>query len=514
MIDLKTGKVSDSGWNSSEVSEYVWLPGTGSGILYINGTGETPGGVSLWIGDVKNPKGSTKVAELDAPYSGLKVANTSSGDLHFLVNSLAYPNGTAYNAETAEPAKSSARFYSDIYVRHWDTWLTKQRYNVFSGVLSSNGSYALSGAGMRNLNHAVNFTTTASETPVQPFGDSSDYDISPDGKMYAFLSKAPHLNKANYTASYVYLGAFGSSEVAVAFNGPDSPAAKAGHQGASGQPSFSPDSCKLAYVQQDQDYYESDRWQLYVTDVATNGSSVTTSNWKNLSPNFDRWVQGPLTWTEDNASLYVTAEDYARVRIFNFPVSGPSSPKALTSNTTVTSFSLLPGNSLLVTASAIWTPTEYYILSNGQKQPLFNAADVDVNLAGCNSNTFSEIFYNGSDPNLKQQLHAIVVKPTNYVANQTYPLAFIIHGGPQGANMNSWSTRWNPQVWADQGYIVVAPNPTGSTGFGQYLTDAIQGQWGGYPYEDLINAWTYVDTEMKSTINTTNGIAAGASYGG
>ncbi|KAL5116518.1 Prolyl oligopeptidase [Pleosporales sp. CAS-2024a] len=513
LIDLTTGAVSDSGWNSSEVNEYQWIPGTNSGIVYINGTGEIPGGVSLWIGDVKSPNGSTKVAELDAPYSGLKIAKTSTGDIHFLVNSLAYPNGTAYNPETAIKTKSSARFYSDNYVRHWDTWLTKQRYNVFAGVVSSNGSRSLAGTGLRNLNHGFNFTATQSETPVQPFGDLSDYDISPDGASYAFLSKAPHLNKANYTASYIYLGAFGSSEVAVALNGPGTEVFEAGHQGASGQPKFSPDSGKLAYLQQDLDYYESDRWQLYTVDVAVQGGKVATSNWKALSAGFDRWVQGPLIWAHDQQSIYGTAEDYARVKVYNFPITANGDLKPLTSNTSVSSYSLLPDSSLLVTASAIWTPTEYYILANGTKNTLLDASTVDPNLAGLNSASVSDIFYNGSDPNLKQQLHAMVVKPSNYVSNKTYPLAFIVHGGPQGSNANSWSNRWNFQTWADQGYIVVAPNPTGSTGFGQYLIDAIQGNWGGTPYTDLVNAWNYVNTSMK-WIDTKNGICAGASYGG
>jgi dipeptidyl aminopeptidase/acylaminoacyl peptidase len=513
LIDLKTGKISPSGWNTSEINEYAWLPGTGSGILYINGTGETEGGVSLWIGDVKSPNTSTKVAELDAPYSGLKVANTTSGDLHFLVNSLAYPNGTAYNPETAVKARSSARYFSDAYVRHWDTWLTKQRYNVFAGVLSSNGSYSLAGTGLRNLNNGVKFTTTQSETPVQPFGDLSDYDISPDGSMYSFISKAPQLNKANYTASYVYLGAFASSEVAVAFNGPETAAFKLGHQGASGQPKFSPDSCKLAYVQQDKDYYESDRWQLYVVDVAAKDGKVATSNWKALSANFDRWVQGPLIWAHDIKSIYGTAEDYARVKVYNFPISADGDFKPLTTNTTTVSFALLPDSSLFVSSSAIWTPTEYSITANGAKKTLFDASTVDKNLAGLSSASVSEIFFNGSDPDLKQQLHAMVIKPSNYVANKTYPLAFIIHGGPQGSNANSWSNRWNMQTWADQGYIVVASNPTGSTGFGQYLTDKIQGNWGGTPYTDLVNAWQYIVDNMK-WVDTENGIAAGASYGG
>jgi dipeptidyl aminopeptidase/acylaminoacyl peptidase len=509
LLDLKSGEFKDSGLNISEVNEAAWIPGTDSGIIYINATNEEiPGGVTLWIGDISDPSKSTLAASLDAPYNGLKVAKTESGDIKFLVNSMAYPNGTAVNPETEVTPKHTGRFYKDAYVRHWDTWLTKNRYNVFAGTLSSNGSYALSHPGLKNLNHGVNWTTTRSETPVQPFGDSGDYAISPDGKLYAFLSKAPQLNKANYTASYVYLG--------VAFNGPESEAAKAGHQGASGYPSFSPDSCKLAYVQQDEDYYESDRWQLYTVDVAASNGSVATSNYKALSADFDRWVQGPLTWAHDGSSIYVTADDYARVKIFNFPIDAAAGyvPEPLTSNTSVSSFSLLKNNDLLVTSSAIWTPVEYYTLSNGTKNVIFSAADHDAEFADLKADHVSEIFFNGSDPNLKQQLQAWVIKPSNFVENKTYPLAFYIHGGPQGNWGNSWSNRWNPAVWADQGYIVVSPNPTGSTGFGQYLTDAIQGRWGGYPYYDLVNAWEYINSEMTSFVDVENGIAAGASYGG
>jgi len=516
LIDLKTGEITESGLNASEINEVAWIPGSETGIIYINGTNEeVPGGVTLWVGDIKDPSASKMVASLDAPYSGLKVANTSTGDMHFIVNCMAYPNGTAVNPETEVTPVTTARYYSDNYVRHWDTWLTKNRYNLFAGALSANNSYALSGAGMRNIQKGINFTTTAPETPIQPFGDSSDYDISPDGSMYAFVTKAPQLNKANYTASYTYVGAFASSDAPIAFNGPDSAAAEAGHKGASGLPSFSTDSCKLAYVQQDEDYYESDRWQLYTVDVAVEGTGVAVSNWKALSAGFDRWVQGPITWAHDDSSIYVTADDYARVKIFNFPVDADESfvPEPMTSNTSVSAFALLPDGSLFVAATAIWTPSEWYILADGEKKTLFDASQVDPNLAGLGSHTVSEIFFNGSNPELKQQLQAYVVKPTFWQENVTYPLAFYIHGGPQGNWGNSWSNRWNPQVWADQGYIIVAPNPTGSTGFGQFLTDSIQGQWGSWPYHDLVNAWNYVNSSMP-WIDTKNGIAAGASYGG
>jgi dipeptidyl aminopeptidase/acylaminoacyl peptidase len=462
------------------------------------------------------------VASLEAPFSGLKVGSTASGDLRFLVNALAYSNGTAYNEELATPALHTGRLYSDNYARHWDHWLTKQRYAVFAGTLLKASGWGLEDHKVRNLIQDIPYNVTKPESPVQPFGGSGDYDISPDGSTYAVLTKAPHLNKANFTASYIYVGAFDGSAAPQALNGPDSEASEAGHKGASGSPTFSPDSAKLAYYQQDGEYYESDRVKLYVVDIEKGGYStgsgkaVSTSNWKGLAPDWDRSV-GSIAWAPDSKSIFTTAEDYARTRAFHIPLDSDADfkPKNLTSVTSVTGLAVLPDSSLLVAASAVWTSADFYTLStDGTQNVLFSAVKVDEDLAGLGPHTLEEVFYNGSLPNFDQQLHALVVKPSNFSEGTKYPLAYIIHGGPQGANANSWSTRWNFQVWADQGYVVVAPNPTGSTGFGQELTDRIAGQWGSYPYQDVVLGWEYVRDNLSSFVDTKNGIVAGASYGG
>lgn len=463
-----------------------------------------------------NNRCSTQVASLDAPYQGLKVAQTPSGDLNFLVFSLAYPNGTAFNPETEVTPAHSGRIYENIYVRHWDTWLTKQRNAVFAGTLKNDSSsnYSLADSGLRNLLQGINFTATRPESPVQPFGGSDNYDISPDGSTFAFLSKATHLNKANYTASYIYIGAFDGSEPAVAFNGPNTTAFDAGHQGASGLPTFSPDGKKLAYTQQDLDYYESDRTKLYVLDISNGYGGVTTDNWKPLTAEWDRSV-GLVHWAPDSESIFVGAEEWGLLRAFNIPLTAEDSykPTNLTAITSVTDFAVLPDSTLLVSATSTWTSRDFYILKDGTQNILLSATEVDEELSGLGPHTYSEFFYNGSLPNFDQELHALVVKPSNFEEGKTYPLAYIIHGGPQTMNTNAWSTRWNWQVWADQGYVVVAPNPTGSSGFGQYLTDAIAGNWGGNPYQDVVLGWEYVK-ENLDFVDVENGIAAGASYGG
>jgi dipeptidyl aminopeptidase/acylaminoacyl peptidase len=123
----------------------------------------------------------------------------------------------------------------------------------------------------------------------------------------------------------------------------------------------------------------------------------------------------------------------------------------------------------------------------------------------------SEIHFPGAAKN--STIQAWVIKPSTFNPKQKYPLAYLIHGGPQGSWQDGWSTRWNPAIFAEQGYVVVAPNPTGSTGFGQELQDAIKEQWGGLPYQDLVNGFDYVEKNLDY-VDINKAVALGASYGG
>ena len=134
---------------------------------------------------------------------------------------------------------------------------------------------------------------------------------------------------------------------------------------------------------------------------------------------------------------------------------------------------------------------------------------------GLSRGQLGETWFKGA--NGEYNVHALVVRPSNFRApeneGKTWPLAFLIHGGPQGAWADSWSTRWNPAVFAEQGYVVVAPNPTGSTSYGMALQDGIQNQWGGRPYEDLVKCFEHIKATMPY-VDTSRAVALGASYGG
>jgi dipeptidyl aminopeptidase/acylaminoacyl peptidase len=506
-LDLKTGEISY--WaDASEISEVVFVGPKDTSILYINGTNaEEDGGVSLYSADFNSLESAKLIASLPAPYSGLKAVQTASGDIHFLVYTQAYPNGTAYNENLAETPVSTGRLYDSIYVRHWDTWLTAQRNAVFGGVLKGgNGSYALSG-------ELTNFVTgicnvTCAESPYDQ-SDESDYDISPDGSGVVFLTKDINLPLANYTADVIYYVPFeGSAKDVLPIQARGSTKYPE-TQGAAVVPRFSPDGKKIAYIQMYGISYESDRSSLYVANVDTEDFNVTR-----LAGNWDRTPDG-LTWAPDSSCIFVAAPDLGRERIFPIPLTASEDyvPKNITNEGVPAGFYTLPDGNLLVSDNKIWTSRDIYSVSpEGEVlKTYFQANLVDPALKGLGPEDVSEFYYSTNTSETQQQ--AWIIYPEGFSKNKTYPLAFISHGGPQGAHFNSWSTRWNFKVWADQGYVVIAPNPSASSGWGQNLTDSITGKWGSYPYWDLVHAWKYVNSTLKY-VDTANGIEAGASFGG
>ncbi|KAK6207221.1 Prolyl oligopeptidase [Pestalotiopsis sp. IQ-011] len=506
-LDLKTGDISI--WPAgADLSEFVFIDDTK--ILYVNGTNEEgDGGVSLYSADVDDLESATLLASLPAPFSGLKAAKTSSGDIHFLISAQAYPNGTAYNEALAEASPSTARIYTSIFVRHWDHWLTPYKNAVFGGVLSgglNTTTYTFDGVLTNYVTGIAN--VSSAESPLDNSGPS-DYALSPDGTKVAFLTKDINLPIANYTSSQIYLVPFsGSSEDAVPINargGTQYPEA----QGASSGPVFSPGSDKIAYVQQNGIYYESDREIVYVANTDGPDFNVTR-----LAGNWDRSPDTPI-WSKDGETVVVEASDLGRTRLFPIPLSAGDDyePANITDEGTPAGYYVISNDTLLVSDSKLWSSRDIYSVSlTGEVDTVYYQANLaDPELAGLSAADVSEFYYETNTSVSKQQ--AWIIYPADFDASKKYPLAFITHGGPQGSNGNGWSTRWNFKVWADQGYVVVAPNPSASIGWGQNLTDAVQGRWGSYPYWDIVHAWKYVN-ETLDYVDTVNGIHAGASFGG
>lgn len=351
---------------------------------------------------------------------------------------------------------------------------------------------------------------TCAESPVQPFGGNGDYDISPDGNSVVFLTKNIDLPLANFTSSQVYLVPFnGSRTNARPINKIGAPSVPPAAQGASAAPTFSKDGSKIAYFQMNGIYYESDRNILYVADANPAAFNVTA-----LAGNWDR-SPDQLAWSNDGNTIYVAAPDLGRERIFPIPLSAGAGykPTNITNEGVPALFNTLPNGNILVSDSKIWSSRDVYsVAPNGTVvQTYLQSNLVDRALSGLGPQDVSEFYFSSNSTQI--DIQSWIIYPAGFDPNKTYPLCFIVHGGPQGAHFNSWSTRWNFKVWADQGYVVIAPNPTASSGWGQNLTDAVSGHWGDYPYWDLVHAWDYVNSSLPY-VDTVRGVAAGASFGG
>ncbi|CBX91440.1 hypothetical protein IAQ61_010790 [Plenodomus lingam] len=508
-IDTNTGETTKAPFGS-DVSELVWVGETEDSILYINATNEIiPGGVTLYTVDLSGDSFEPKlVASLHAPLSGLKAVKTESGDINFVGNTLAYENnGTAYNEELVTAPKSLGRLYDSNFVRHWNYYITAERYAVFSGILSGgNGSYSYAGE-LKNLLSGMNYTVTRPESPVQgSSSDPSDYDLSPDGSMVAFRSKAPELPKANYTASYIYIVPHDGSEVAVQVNGPGSSAPETA-QGASGYPTWSHDSKKLAFGQQDGIDYESDRFKLYIADI-----DGLTSQVRSVAEDWDS-APSSLQWSPDDVDLWVVSELHASNRLWLVPADAPADfePVNFTGPDTVLSeFAVLPDGSAFVSAAASWTSRMFYTQYPGQdKKVLFTANEVDPELEGLSSDSVSNFWVTNDDGD---EIQTFVFYPSGFDPSKKYPLAFIIHGGPQSTQGDNWSVRWNLRLWADQGFVVTSTQFTGSPSYSQAFTDKIQANWAGTPYTDLVKVFEHMRDNIDY-IDTDRAIAAGASFG-
>ena len=328
------------------------------------------------------------------------------------------------------------------------------------------------------------------------------------GQTVAFLTKNVDLTLANYTSSQIYLVPFNGDSEPQPLNGMGMTSTPPDAQGASANPVFSPDGSQIAYLQMDEIFHESDKSKIYVanSNVEDPAIMVLCEDW-DFSP-------GGLSWTNNGSGLYVHGPDRGNYRLFDpIPLDAGAdySPSNITNRGSVAAISVLPDGNILVSDAKIWSSRDIYIISPTGEMvtDLFRANEVDGELAGLDESVQSEFYFPGNFTDVQ----AFIVYPEGFDESQTYPLAFIVHGGPQSQHQNSFSTRWNFKVWADQGYVVVAPNPTGSNGFGMEFQNAITNDWGSYPYDDLVKCWNYVK-ENFAYIDTSRGIEAGASYGG
>jgi dipeptidyl aminopeptidase/acylaminoacyl peptidase len=379
---------------------------------------------------------------------------------------------------------SKGMTFDRVFVRHWDTWKDGRVSQLFSVPLDPAGT-----AGM-----PVSLSGTLdADVPSKPFGDADDYTFSPDGKRVVFTARLKNAHEPWSTNFDLYeVPADGSAAPRNLTE--KSPAWDA-------LPAFSPDGRSLAWKAMQRPGYEADRFVLMVRDLASGNTREVTSAW-------DRSV-GELEWARDGRRMIVNADHLGQHPLFAVDVRTGAVTQLVDSGN-VDSFSV--GTQRIVYGMAsLAGPTDFYFTSATAAGGSTRLTSLnDERLSSRRMATFQQFTFSGWNG---ETVYAHVMKPVGFEADRKYPIAFIVHGGPQVSFGNAWSYRWNPQVYAGAGYAVLFIDFHGSPGYGQAFTDSINQDWGGKPFADLQNGLAAATGKFE-WLDSDRVCALGASYGG
>jgi dipeptidyl aminopeptidase/acylaminoacyl peptidase len=381
--------------------------------------------------------------------------------------------------EERESGKVKARLITHLMYRHWDRWVEGKREHIFVQPV---------GGEPLDVTPGDRDAVPTSET----FSAGIDFCFSPDGREIAYTATPlPSHGEAWSTNHDIYT---------VPVQG-GVPRQITTNPAADGFPRYSPDGKYIAYRAQRRSGFEADRWELMLYERGT-------GTVRSLTQDFDMHV-GPFVWAPDGGTLYFEAEEKAAVPVFRVSTRGNDVHKVFEGHSNQDLRITADGKSLVFTQMSAVRPAEIYRCATDGTGGRGVTGINDAVFAGLDVPSPASITYDGEGG---KKIQAWIYTPPGFSPSRKYPLVFMVHGGPQGAWLDGWSYRWNPPLWAAQGYVVIAPNPRGSTGFGQQFTDEISRDWGGKVYTDLLKGMDYA--AALPYIDGNRMAAAGASFGG
>jgi dipeptidyl aminopeptidase/acylaminoacyl peptidase len=404
------------------------------------------------------------------------------------------PEETVAHFEERAKNKASGTVYDSLFIRHWDTWADGTRNHLF--VVDPATGQA------RDVMKAMD-----ADAPSKPFGDRNDFTISPDGRTLVFVARDVGREEAWSTNFDLF---------SVPLDLSSAPTRLTTNPASDVFPVFSPDGKQLAWLAMSRPGYEADRQLVVVRDLATVSDRKLELR-AGTGPRDDRSADD-LSWTRDGRELLASAYHLGHRAAFALDVRSGQSRMLLSEG-----HAMAPqqaGSRVLLASNSLLGPVELYTV------PLAAAAAVGKGaaapalrpvtklnaekVAAARFGTPEQFSYEGAHGDT---VYGWLVRPVDFDASKTYPLALLIHGGPQGSMGNDFHYRWNPQAYAGAGYVAVAIDFHGSTGYGQAFTDAIRHDWGGAPYEDLQKGLDHVVARYPF-VDGGRACALGASYGG
>jgi dipeptidyl aminopeptidase/acylaminoacyl peptidase len=389
---------------------------------------------------------------------------------------------TRNRLDAKEKDKASGRSYDRMFVRHWDSWSDGTRSHLFSARLGADGA-----AGVP-VDVSQGFDA---DIPRKPFGGDEDYAFSPDGATLVFSTRIAGRSEPWSTNFDLYQVPVDGSSAPVNLTATN-PADDA-------QPVFLPNG-DLAWLAQDRPGFESDRYHVTLRSARGGAPRALTASW-------DRSVSR-LGVAGDGRHLLAAADDLGQHALYSIDLK-TGTPTRLVGNGEVADFS--PARAaVVISLGGLAGPADLYSVP-ARGGAATRLTDVNHELMSARRlSEFEQFTFKGWND---ETVYGYVMKPYGYEPGKRFPVAFIVHGGPQGSMGNEWHYRWNMQVFAGHGYGVVAVDFHGSTGYGQAFTDSISRDWGGKPLVDLqkglaaaLERYPWLDGERVC--------ALGASYGG
>lgn len=478
-----------------------WAPSVsrnGKMLAFIRYTPKDKKGPQLWIMDIKSGK-ARKVTDTYASVSAPLVWSPDSKRILF--NSSVHKkcmNMECVEKEATEKKPTGAQLFDTLLYRHWNHWRNHNINQLFSADVKS---------GQVSFELGVAINTWGRDVPPVALGGAVDYAISPDGKEISFAMNTDRLvAKSTNNDVFTYRSRNKNAHQISKSKGNDF------------SPTYSPDNRYIAFLSMARAGYEADKAVLTLFDRRT----------RKLIPLTDRLdlSVSQYAFAPDEKRIYFTTQEKGRINMYSTDFRGTIRPEF--KNTFITDFIVMSRKKLLILNQTIRYPQELY-LHDGKtikdpdckvvagKCPAIrdNSKLVEVSainkelMAPLKMNDAEEMWVNGSGGD---KVHVLILKPPSFDSKKRYPVVFLIHGGPQGAFGYDFHPRWNSQLFASPGYVVVMVNFHGSTGYGMKFQDAIRGDWGGGPYKDIMAAFDEVS--KLSYIDKNRIGAAGASYGG
>ncbi len=468
----------------------------GKRILFLSGR---EGGQQVWLADFDTATGATSNAKkLTGISTEADNAQWSPDGKSVVFTSSVYPDcpaiapadggaGDKCNADrdaAKAASKVKAQVFTHLLYRHWNHYTGEKRSHLFLVAVETG---------------AVRDLTPNDAHDVPPFSleGGGGFSIAPDGKELAFTEN-PDPVPAISTSAQIYT--LDLTDAAA------KPVKVSTSAGGNFNPAYSPDGKWLAWRSQARAGYESDRFRLMVYDRA----AKTT---KNLLPNFENWVD-EFAWARNSKMLLFASGKEGESPIMMATIDGHPAFTA-TDGEFSDLHPLLDGFTIVATRMRVGAPSEVVRVSLDSGIPTSDRAqDVthlnDALLAQLDLPKMEGFWFTAAD---KTKVQGFIIRPPGFDSVKKYPVKFLIHGGPQGAWGDSWSYRWNAELFAANGYVVVMINMRGSTGYGQAFVDGVNGDWGGKPFTDLMEGLDYAEQHYPF-IDKTRECALGASYGG